>query len=54
MTLVHQQRHARALPTDAPALPSRLLHPWQHRWARRRAQRIRARRQAQAWDSKTS
>jgi hypothetical protein len=50
VTLVQHERHARAVTTDAPALPSRLLHPWQHRWARRREQRIRARRQAQAWE----
>jgi hypothetical protein len=51
VTLVQQDRHAGATTVAvAPALPSRLLHPWQHRWARRREQRRRARRQAQAWE----
>jgi hypothetical protein len=50
VTLVQQNRRVGAVTTAAPALPSRLWHPWQHRWARRREQRIRARRQAQAWE----
>jgi hypothetical protein len=51
VTLVRQERRAGAVATGtAPPLPSRLLHPWQHRWARRREQRTQARRQAQAWE----